>query len=60
MAIERDDVDERQARIDLMIGEFRTAQQRRLVQRGIHAWKRFEATQMVVACEAPPLPEKIH
>ena len=60
MASERDNADERQARIEAMIDQFREAQQRRIVQRGIAAWKRAEATQMAMAC-GPRLPlEKIH
>jgi hypothetical protein len=33
MSIDRDDCDERQARLDWMINEFRTAQTRRLMKR---------------------------
>ena len=33
MSIDRDDCDERQAKLDWMINEFRTAQTRRLVKR---------------------------
>jgi hypothetical protein len=35
MAIERGDIDERQARLDVIVAEFRAAQQRRLVKQGI-------------------------
>ncbi len=37
MAIDRNDTDERQARLDTMIEEFRAAQQRQLVKREIGA-----------------------
>jgi hypothetical protein len=60
MAIERDDEGERQARISMMIREFRTAQQRRLVQRGIGLWKRAEAAQLAMLYGAKPPAEKIH
>jgi len=48
MAIDRDDRDERQARIDALIEQFRAAQQRRLVKRGIALWKRAEAAQQAM------------
>ena len=60
MAIDRNDTDERQARLDAMIEEFRAAQQRQLVKRGIVLVKRAEAAQQAMACVAPPLPEKVH
>jgi hypothetical protein len=60
MAIERDDTEERKARIELMIGEFRTAQQRRLVRRGMGLWQRGQAVQMSVVYGPKPEPEKIH
>lgn len=60
MAIERDDADERQARIDTMIGEFRAAQQRRLLQQSIAMWKRAEAAELARICGPRPAPEKIH
>ncbi len=60
MAIERDDADERQARIEMMIVEFRTAQQRRLVRRGIGSWKRAEAVELARTFGPAPVPEKIH
>lgn len=60
MAIDRDDTDERRLRIDTMIGEFRAARQRRLLQQGLTLWKRAEAAQRDKACAPKPAPEKIH
>ena len=60
MAIERDDTDERQARIDLMIVEFRTAQHRRLLKREMGLWKRAEAAELAKTFGPRPVPEKIH
>jgi hypothetical protein len=59
MAIERDDIDERRARIDGMVAEFRAAQQRRLVKQGIVLWKRAEMEQHLAAL-ATPVPTRIH
>jgi hypothetical protein len=42
MAIEQDNVEERQARLDAMIAEFRAAQQRRLVKVGKALWQSTE------------------
>jgi hypothetical protein len=52
--------DERQARIDTMIDEFRAAQQRRLLERGLALWRRAEATETAMAYTPPLPPEKIH
>ena len=60
MAIDRNDRDERQARIDALIAQFRAAQERRLVKRGIALWKRAEAAQQAMAYVEPRPPEKIH
>ena len=60
MAIDRHDSEERQARLDLMITEFRAAQQRRLVKRGIALWSRAEAAHLAMAYVAPAPPEKVH
>ena len=60
MAIDRHDRDERQARIDALIEEFRAAQQRRLVKRGIALWNGAEAAQQAIAWVEPPPPEKVH
>ena len=59
MAIDNNSDERRAARIDAMIQEFRAAQQRRLVKRGIALWNRAEA-QQAMACVEPPPPEKIH
>ena len=60
MAIDRDDSDERQARLDTMIEEFRAARERQLVKRGIVLWKRAEAAQQAMEWVAPPPPEKVN
>ena len=60
MTIDRKKSDERQARIDAMIEEFRAAQQRRLVKRGIVLWNRAEASQRAMECVAPLPPETVH
>lgn len=60
MAIDRHDRDERQARIDALIEQFRAAQQRRLVKRGIALWKRAEAAQQAMTYVELPPPEKVH
>jgi hypothetical protein len=59
MAIDRNDSDERQARLDAMIEEFRAAQQRQLVKRETVVRKRAEAALQAMAV-APPPPEKVH
>lgn len=58
MAIDRNDIEERQLRLDTMIEEFRAAQQRRLVKRERVQRNRAEATQQAMACVMPP--EKLH
>jgi hypothetical protein len=60
MAIDRNDREERQARIDALIAQFRAAQQRRLVKRGIVLWKRAEAARPAMTYVEPPPPEKVH
>ena len=60
MAIDRNDHDERQARIDALIAQFRAAQERRLVKRAIALWKRAEAAQQAMTYVEPPPPEKVH
>jgi len=60
MAIDRNDRDEREARLNGLIEEFRAAQQRRLVKRGIALWNRAEAAQQAMAWVDPPPPEKVH
>lgn len=58
MAIDRNDIEERQARLDAMIEEFRAAQQRRLVKAGIARWNRTEAARQ--ACVKPVPRDKVH
>jgi hypothetical protein len=60
MTIDRKKSDERQARIDAMIEEFRAAQQRRLVKRGIALWNRAEAAQRAMECVEPSPPDTVH
>ena len=60
MAIDRNDTEERQARLDAMIEEFRAAQKRRLVKAGIALWNRTEAAQLAMASGEPPPPDKVH
>jgi hypothetical protein len=58
MAIDRNVSDERQARLDAMVDEFRTAQRRRLVKRGkLH--RAESARQATAHIETPP-PEKVN
>ena len=59
MAIDRNDTEERQLRLDAMIEEFRTAQQRLLVKRERAQRNRAVAAQSM-AYAAPPLPEKLN
>ena len=60
MPIDRNDGEERQARLDKMIEEFRAAQQRRLVKAGIVQWNRTVAAQQAIACAEPAPPDKVH
>jgi len=60
MPIDRNDGEERQARLDKMIEEFRAAQQRRLVKAGIVLWNRTDAAQQAMACVEPAPPDKVH
>jgi hypothetical protein len=60
MAIDHNDSEERQARLDKMIEEFRAAQQRRLVKVGIALWNRTEAAQRAMACVEPEPPDQVH
>ena len=60
MAIDRNDSEERQARLDKMIEEFRAAQKRRLLKVGIALWNRTEAAQRALACVEPAPPDQVH
>ena len=53
----REHTGDRQARLDQMIDEFRAAQQRRLVKRGMALWNRTEAAHQVTALVEPAPPE---
>ena len=54
MSTDLHDIDERQARIDAMVDEFRAARQRRMVKQGIALWNRTEAEQRAAQTEPPP------
>ena len=58
MAIDRNDVEERQLRLDAMIEEFRAAQQRALAKRDRLQRSRAEAAWQATECLVLPLPEK--
>ncbi len=60
MAIDRNDSEERQARLDAMIEEFRAAQQRQLVKAEMARWNHTEAAQPAMACVKPAPPDKVH
>jgi len=55
MAIEQDNLEERQARLDAMIAEFRAAQRRRLVKVGKASWRRTEETQRSPSAAVDPV-----
>ena len=46
MAIQRDDKDERDIRIDMLTEHFRAAEKRALLKRGIELWTRTELAMM--------------
>ena len=60
MAIDRTDLEKQQARLDLMIEEFRVARQRRLEKHGIILWNRTEAGYRDAAVKGELPPEKIN
>ena len=60
MAIDRRDSEERCARIEAMMEQFRAAKRRRIVKRGIALWNRAEAAHQATMCAGPPPPEKVH
>ena len=59
MAIQRDDTDERQARLDAMIEQIR-AEKRALLARGIALWRQTEAERRILRHGAMPPPEQIN
>ena len=50
MAIERNESEDRQARLDAMIEEFRAARQRRLVKAELVHWNREATDKRAMAC----------
>jgi hypothetical protein len=54
MAIQRDTTEERQARLDKMITEFRDAQKRALLKRGVTLWNRTDQEQALTPAVPPP------
>jgi hypothetical protein len=59
MAIERNDIEERQARVKPMVAEFRAAQQRRMEKHGIGLSNRTRMEQRIQS-PAPLPPAKIN
>ena len=59
MAIDRNDSQKRQARLDAMIEEFRAAQQRRLVKAEMARWTRIDAAEQAMACVKPAPRDKV-
>lgn len=60
MAMQRDDMDEREARLDMMIEQFHAAEKRALVKRGIALWTRAERQLSIVPFDATLPPNKIN
>ncbi len=58
MATDDETTDQRQARLEFMLEEFRAAQQRRRVKEGIALWNRTVA--QAVLSEKPPAPGKLN
>jgi hypothetical protein len=56
MALEQNDLEERQVRLDAMIAEFRAAQQRRLVRVGKALWNQTERQLAAGISELPLMP----
>jgi hypothetical protein len=54
--MEQNNIEERQARLEAMMAEFRTAQQRRLVKVGKALWTRTERAESTAALFPLPLP----
>jgi len=60
MAIQRDNTDEREARLDTMIAQFRAEEQRALLKRGIALWTRTEAQRRFARYDATLPANKIN
>jgi hypothetical protein len=60
MAIQRDDEDERETRLNTMLEQIRTAEQRALLERGITLWTRAERHPGIVPFDAILPPNKIN
>jgi hypothetical protein len=60
MAIQRDDTDERQARLDLIVEQFQAAEKRSLLKRGIALWTRTDAQRRAVRRDRSLPPEKLN
>jgi hypothetical protein len=57
---ERTRGDERRARIEAMIAEYREAERRRIVKLGIALWNRTEAARRAKPLPGVPPPETVH
>ena len=60
MAIQRDDTDERQARLELIIEQSQAAEKRSLLKRGIALWTRTEGQRRMVRRDRSLPPEKVN
>jgi hypothetical protein len=60
MAIQRNDKDEREARMDILIERFQEAERRDLLKRGIGLWTQTEAQSGILFPHAPLPPNKIN
>ena len=60
MAIQRDDRDEREARMDILIERFQESEKRALLKRGITLWTRAERHLGIVPFDAILPPNKIN
>ena len=60
MAIQRDDDDERETRLNTMLEQIRTAEQRALLKRGITLWTRAERHLGIVPFDAILPPNKVN
>ena len=60
MAIQRDDKDEQETRLNTMIEQIRTAEQRALLKRGITLWTRAERQPGIVPFDTTLPPNKVN